>query len=259
MLLRLFYLALVIVLAPLMYAFTLEGVEFLASVFTLDSTKWFLLGAALAIPFSLIMLSESMIFITHLIHELEHAAIDFLFTFRLPARMEINPEQGVSSVNVSGRGGCIVLLAPYYFPLLTMPFLLLKALAALVFALLQMPFPAWLALVLDLLIGLTLVFHYASTLREFRLSQSDISRTGLIPSIVGVLFLSFMFLVLCVTVVIGSYAEFLDYLKVSLAATVDAYTAAFGFVKTNVVPLLQDVLGTSSGQSCQDCTLGPLL
>lgn len=245
MLLRLLYLALVILLAPLFYAFTLEGGMFLASVFTFESTKWFLLGAAVAIPVSLVMLTSSMTFIRHLIHELEHAAIDFLFTFRLPGRMEINPERRISSVAVSGRGGCLVPLAPYYFPLLTIPLLFLKALTALAFALLKMPFPAWLAAVLDLLIGLTLVFHYITSFREFRLSQPDIRETGFIPSIVGVLFMSFMFLVLSLTVVTGSYSEFLDYIQASLATTVDAYEAAFEFLRGHLLPVLEDLTRTS--------------
>ena len=248
MLLRLFYLALAILLAPLFYAFTLKGVQFLVSVFTFDSAKWFLLGAALAVPVSLVMLGRSLAFIRHLLHELEHAALAFLFTFQLPQSMQVNPAEG-SEVRVPRRGGCLVALAPYYLPLLTIPLLLFKALAALVFSLLQMPLPAWLAIVLDLLIGLTLVFHYITSLREFRLSQPDIKETGLLPSIVGVLFTSFIFLVLSVTVVVGSYAEFLDFLKASLATTVDTYAAVFGFVKTHLLPFLQELMATSPEQS----------
>lgn len=115
---RLFHLAFAVLLAPLFFAFSYEGALFLVSVFTFDSTKWFFLGAALALPVALLSLSYNIAFIEHLLHELEHAVVDFFFTFRLPRRLEVDPEQG-SKVYVSTRGGCIVSLAPYYFPILT--------------------------------------------------------------------------------------------------------------------------------------------
>lgn len=241
---RLFYFGLLVLLAPLVYAFAYEGVLYLISVFTFDATKWFLLGAAVGLPISLLILNNNTTFIEHLLHELEHAAIAFLFTFQLPRRMEVDPQQG-SRVYVPPRGGCLVTLAPYYFPMLTIPFLLLNALTALLFSLLKLPFPALLAAVLDLLIGATLMFHYVSTLRQFRLSQSDIRETGFIASIVGVLFLNLMFLVVSLTVVTGQYAEFLEYLKAAVATMVDAYKAVFEFLKAQLLPALDNSMQTT--------------
>ncbi|HSR32334.1 MAG TPA: hypothetical protein VLY63_17365 [Anaerolineae bacterium] len=244
---RLVNLAFAVLLAPLFLAFSYEGALFLVSVFTLDSTMWFLLGAALALPLSLLGLSKNIMFIEHLLHELEHAVVAFFFTFQLPRRLEVDPEQG-SKVYVPTRGGCLVTLAPYYFPMLTVPFLILKALAALLFSLLKVPFPALLVAVLDLLVGAALMFHYITTLKEFRFSQPDIKKTGLIASIVGVLFLNFMFLVLSIAVVTGSYPEFLDFLKSAVPGTVDAYKAALEFLKARLLPALDDLQETLVGQ-----------
>jgi hypothetical protein len=238
---RLFNLALVILLAPALYAFTYEGVLFLTSVLSFDSTKWFLIGAALSAVGCVILLPSKPNFIEVLLHELEHAALAFLFSFKLPKKMEIDPE-GTSKVVVVDRGGCLTTLAPYYFPLLTVPFLVLKALLALTFSMLKAPFPTFLAVPFDILIGATLVFHYAMTIREFGSFQKDISSTGLIPSLVLVLFLNFMFLVLSVTVVTGSYTEFVEYVKVALETTVDSYQAAFEFLKTQLLPAARDLI-----------------
>ena len=253
---RLLHFGLIILLAPLLYAFTREGVLYLVSVVTFDSITWFLLGVALAFPISLMLLNNSLAFIEHLIHELEHAVIAFLFTFRLPGRMEIDPEEG-SEVRVTRGGGCLVALAPYYFPMLTVPLLLLKVVAALAFSLLKMSFPTLLAAAFDFLIGATLMFHYLSSIKEFRFSQDDIRETGYIPSIVGVFFLSLLFLLLSVTVVVGSYSEFLGYLETAFAATVEAYRAAFEFLSTLLLPWRGELIEELVSLLCENCTPTP--
>jgi hypothetical protein len=257
MLIRLFYLALVVLLAPLFFAFAYEGALFLASVFSLDATKGFLIGAAVGFPISLVMVNNSnLLFVTHVLHEFEHAFASFLITFQLPKKMEIDTEKG-SKVFVPPSGGCLVTLAPYYFALLTIPFLVFKAALYFVFSLMQMPFPALLAVGLDLLIGATLVFHYATSLKEFRFSQPDIKKTGYLSSIVGVLFVNFMMLVLSLTVVTGSYAGFLEYLKTAVVTTMEAYTTAYEWLTTKLVPFLDNLLQTILGKVCRDCTPTP--
>lgn len=254
---RLFYLALVVLLAPLFFAFAYEGALFLASVFSLDATKSFLIGAAVAFPISLVMVNNSSArFISHLLHELEHASVSFLFTFQLPKKMQINTEEK-SEVTLPKTGGCLVTLAPYYFALLTIPFLLFKALLAFVLSPLEIPVPSLLGAGLDLLIGATLVFHYVTSLKEFSFSQPDIKKTGYIPSIVGVAFVNFMMLVLSLAVVTGSRVAFWDYLKTAVSATMEAYTAAYEWITTKVVPFLEELLQTIRGEVCQDCTPTP--
>jgi hypothetical protein len=207
--------SLVLVLVPLFYAFTYQGILFLASISTLDAIEWFLLGAALSLLAYVLLLNHRIDFVEHFLHEMEHASVSFLFTFQLPGRMEIDPNQG-SKTFVPTTGGCIMLLAPYYFPLLTFPILILKALAALAFSLLKVSFPIFLIIGFDLLIGATLLFHFVCTLKEFGTFQTDITKSGTIASVVMVLFLNFVFLVLSMTVVTGSYTQFLSYLKIGL-------------------------------------------
>jgi hypothetical protein len=199
-----------------------------------------------------------LVFIEDLLHELEHAVVAFLFTFRMPSRMEIDTEED-SITHVPRGGGCFVALAPYYLPMLTVPLLLLKLVSAFAFSLLEISFPTLLAAAFDFLIGATLMFHCLSSIKEFRFSQDDITRTGYIPSIVGVLFLSFLFLVLSVTVVVGSYSEFLGYLEIAFVAMIDAYKAAFEFLTTLLLPWIGGLMEIIANLNCETCTPTPRL
>jgi hypothetical protein len=250
---------LVVLLAPFFFAFAYEGAKYVASVFTLEATKWFLLGAALALPFSILILNNDVVFIEHLVHELEHAVMAFIFSGRWPTRMEIDPEKG-SKVTVSTGGGCIltvVTLAPYGFAMFTVPFLVIKALIDLVFHFLEGPVPVYVDVVFDLLIGASLMFHYVFALKQFRFSQPDIKKTGWVASLVSVLFLNFMFLVVSMAVVTGTYAQFWEYLKSAVAMTVDAYKAAWDFLVTRILPFLSGLLQSIIQLFCPDCTPTP--
>ncbi len=241
---KLLYFVVLLLLAPLFWTFGREGVRFLKAVFPFDATQWFLAGAFLSLLICLLLLRDRLGFLQVLLHELEHAIVFFLFTFRWPDSMEVTPPNGVTGWVGVNRWllfwfAPLLSLAPYYFPLLTIPFLLLKALAALAFTLLEMPFPGFLAAALDLLIGLTLTLHILCTLKEFRASQPDIRDLGLIVSFVTTLFLNFLFVLLSITVVTGRYAEFLAYVKSTFPVAVDAYKASFAWLKEHVPPALQ--------------------
>jgi hypothetical protein len=254
---RLFYLTLVALLGPLLVSFAYEGVLLLVSICTLDATKWFLLGAVLSLSAYVLLLNNNIAFIEHLLHEIEHAALAFFFSFQLPRRMEIDPEQG-SEVTVARGGGCLMTLAPYYFPLLTIPFLVLKALAALAFFVLEISFPTVLALALDLLIGATLIFHIMCTVKEFVSDQGDIKKIGFIASLIAVLFLNLMFVILSVVVVTGSYTECLEYIKTAAAATVNAYQTVYEYTKTHVIPALNDLFRSIRDRFCENCSSTPV-
>jgi hypothetical protein len=84
------------------------------------------------------------------------------------------------------------------------------------------------------------MFHLVCTLQEFRLSQPDIKQSGRIASILVVLFLSFMFVLLSVAVVTGSYTELVDYGKAALETTADAYQAVLDYARTRLLPRVAD-------------------
>jgi hypothetical protein len=241
--LKVLYFVLLLLLAPLLLAFTREGVQFLVAVWALGAVKWFLLGAALATLYYILTRKRENDFVQILLHEMEHAAMAFLFTGHWPQKMEIEPPEGKT---VTGSG-CFLSwltplrpLAPYFLPLLTIPFLLLKALAALAFLVLKTPFPSLLAAALDLLIGATLTLHTLYTVKEFRPSvQTDIKKAGLFVSLVTVAFLIFLSVVISIAVVTGGYAEFWAYVKTALMAAWELYQEAYAWLKVHLPPALQ--------------------
>lgn len=248
---------LIILLAPAFFAFVYEGFLFVVAVFTLEATTlWFLGGIALSLFVYVLFLWGNFGFVEHLLHELEHTVLYFLRTFKWPTRMEIDPEKG--SKTLVTDGGCLLLLlAPYYFPLLTVPFLLVKALVSFFYSWREAPLPTFVAGPLDLLIGATFLFHLVCTCQEFRFYQTDIKKTGRIASVIAVFFLNSMFVVLIVAVVTGAYAEFLDYLKATLPATVAAYQAVLDFSKTQVLPMVGNWIQTLRDSFCLQCTPTP--
>ncbi len=253
---RLLNLALVIVLAPLIFGCTYEGAAYLASVFTLDATKWFLAGTVLFLFVYLLFLNNGIAFIEHFLHESEHAAVSFFFTRKLPSRMEIDPEKG-SKVLLPKAGGCLVDLAPYYLPLLAVPLLAFKALVDLVYSLLKAVPPPYVDGAFDVLIGAAFVFHLLCTLKEYSSIQTDIKKSGVIPSLFAVLFLNFLFLLLCVTVIAGSYAELLEYVKAAFWTSVDAYGVAYEFLTTELLPAAGKLVKAISDRFCRTCTPTP--
>jgi hypothetical protein len=240
---RLFNLAATVLLAPFFAAFAYHGVRLIVAMFTpFERSQWFVAGMALSLFASLVFLQGNIGFVQKLLHELEHAVLAFLFSGQPPVQMTIRT-RGDSEVVTANAGGCLRALAPYYLPLLTIPFLLLKALLALVLSLLDTPFPATVSAALDFLIGATLIFHYLTSLREFSLAQPDIQKTGILPSLVAVLFINLSFFVLSLVVVTGSYAAFLDYLKTASQTMFALYADAYEFLVNRGIPALAGLLG----------------
>lgn len=223
-----------ILLAPLIYAFTYEALLFfLRSGITFKSIQWFLLGFALSILIYFLLLGDRLRFWEIFEHELTHLITGLMF-FKKPASFVVAPGEVNGAVRIqSGFGSTPITLAPYFLPLFTLPFLLIKPF-------LPPPFDQ----VANFLIGFTLAFHYASLIAwEFRPSQPDFRSTGVIFSIVVTIFLNIVFLVVILGIVTGNYTGILDYFKNGFDRTVEAYKAVIEFLLTGVIPAISEWLG----------------
>jgi hypothetical protein len=160
--------------------------------------------------------------------------------------------------SVVGVGGCATTLAPYFFPLLTVPLLLLKALTALVLSLLETPFPPFLAGAFDVLIGATLMLHFIGLAKEFRLRQTDIRSTGIICSLVTVFALNVLLVVVTAAVVANEYAGLLSYVRIGAARSLENYRTVLEFAQTQIYPAIGNLLERVRGSTCPDCTPTPL-
>lgn len=196
---RFIRLFILLLLAPFICSCSLEAFSFLFSNLDLGSLDSFGIGFVVCI---LVYAGTSQTrgpiysdfqFIMTLRHEMTHAVALMLAGGRID-RMEVvnraeRPGQEVISVvQPSSPVGLKswIALAPYYFPLLTIPLLPLR------FCVLS-----WVREVLDFLIGFTLGFHYTSLMDEllgqrFGLGQTDITETGVISSYVVIGFFNLL-------------------------------------------------------------------
>lgn len=229
---------LLVLLGPLIYSFVYEAYLLLVSGVSLASIFWFIGGLLsylflyISILWSSDRLLYTIIFFEHLEHELGHSLVNFMFlggTRRLIANPldsynelignpRIKPEdEETSKVSYLERHGLDfpIALAPYYFPVLTVPLLIAKPLAL---------FP--LREIIDFLIGFTLAFHFIGLLREFGIWQKDISDNGLIFSSCVTCLLNTIVLVIVLCVASSNYSAILDYFQNSIARTPESYQTA---------------------------------
>jgi hypothetical protein len=194
-LLKPFTFFLLILLAPMICACSTEMLLFLASDIDFGLLDWFLVGfVCFALVYGAILYTGGVFqshlhFIRLLRHELTHSVTTMLTGGRVREMLVANPieKPGTNSyVDALGLGGLIgpfVYLSPYYLPLFTLPFLLLRYLVA-----------SPIQQAIEFMIGFTLAFHYTSLIDEllkqrFGLRQTDIRKTGVMLSyvVIGVL------------------------------------------------------------------------
>jgi hypothetical protein len=207
-----------VLLIPLICAFWVEGLELIASMLVWPALKWFGLGLVISVLFGALTNGAIARFIKVAVHELAHASVGSPVTGGVKY-MEAKSE-GRSRTEF--RSGCnpiwpFVLLAPYYLPLLTIPFLLVEPFAAYVSATAK--------IVVDLLIGLTLGFHYVLTAEQFSFRQTDLQAAGFLVAIGLTFTMLLIWLVIILAVVLDQYANI-------LALFVNAFAQAPEYYRT---------------------------
>lgn len=153
---QLLYFLVFLLLIPLLFSFWVEGLSLIASILDLPALKWFGFGLLVSVFIGGLSNGTVASFIEAAMHELTHASVGS------PLMGEVTYMEAKSqgeSVTKFGDG-CnpifpFVALAPYYFPLLTVPFLLVEPIAA--------HLSATAKHVVDFLIGSTLGFQKHSS------------------------------------------------------------------------------------------------
>lgn len=229
---RLARLGLLLLLAPLLYAFLEQAYLFARSEITFERIVWFLAGMVCYLLFYAIVFhgNQDYEFVETFTHELAHAVVS-ISLLQMPQGFIVDLKNRKAEVQTRSRSP-FTALAPYYLPLFTIPFLLLKPIVL----------PPFHSLV-DFFIGFTLGFHYVLFLNDFRLRQTDITKTGIIFSFVLTFFLNILFLVIILCVVINCYQCILDYFKASFLGAVDAYKAALEWLRSEAIPRAKDLVG----------------
>jgi hypothetical protein len=219
-----------ILLAPLVYALAREAVAFVTSNVTWQAINWFLIGlgaGAAAYILAEALHSKSVRFIEVFRHELAHFVVSILLG-KMPESIFVsNKEAGTLGEVKDVRPWFWVGLAPYYFPVFTIPLLLIKPVV-----------PGVVKDIADLAIGVTLVFQYGAIFRGKFFRQPDVKKTGRMFSFIVTLVLNIVWLVIILCVVTENYAGIITYFKGTVGRTVALYKAIFLFSREEVLPVL---------------------
>lgn len=186
---------------------------------TLDQVKWILAGLAgflLLIP---ALLSQNLNFLRVFEHESGHMLTNLMFFQTIVEFRASGTDGGVVKSRGTPLLAWIITLAPYYLPVLTLPLLMMR------------PFVTFSVLsVVDVLIGISLGFHYYGLLEEFEARQPDIQENTLPFSFLVVFLFNVWVLILVSAVVLEDFTFLMTYVQRSFDASVEAYRIVIGWM-----------------------------
>lgn len=182
-----------LLLLPLAIAFTIEAFVTIGEEVSPAEVVWLCVGFGGFVLLYPLSFNKNRLFAEHFEHELSHTALNLLW-WRTLVEFRIHPyKENESYVRASPIpfGAWVMVLAPYYFPVFTIPFLIIRPF-----------FDPLLQPMLDIFIGIALAFHYVTLFKEFSLRQTDIQAYTLPLSFVLTLLLNCLFTVLIIILVI---------------------------------------------------------
>ncbi|NUO82068.1 hypothetical protein HUU05_18510 [candidate division KSB1 bacterium] len=210
-------LLLLFLFTPLLYAFVAKSFLFLFSHFVELWSNWFLYGALLYVILYVALLWAKLGFLETFEHEMAHMVMGYLFFNNAKAFVASWRKEGF--VQFSRIPNTLIILAPYFLPVFTLPFLFAK------------PFVTKAAHnFVNFFLGLTLAFHLISMLREFGPKQSDIFRVGLKSSLIIVFVFNCIFAVITLGFALDQYAHLGAYFKDAFVAAWQIYAWVFAKV-----------------------------
>jgi len=201
---------LLLLLAPMLFAFIYQALLYVLPNLKLLWGNWFLYGFLGYGLLYLVFLRSEVTFLEIFEHELAHTVTAYAFLNRVHLFAVHAKVGGV--VEHQRASNFVIVLAPYFLPLFTLPLLPLR------------PFintPAVNAI--NFLIGASLAFHYAGLAKEFSPQQPDIRHSGLVFSLILILFFNALFAVLILSFVLGDYSRILAFAKSGFWTSVAAY------------------------------------
>lgn len=192
---------------PLSYSFILQFIKQLFPVINLGQPQiWFWGACGVMALFTLIFIRQSS-FIAILKHELCHNLFAIL-TFRKPTGLHVTAGKG-GEFQHEGKTNFLMILAPYFFPLLSSVMMLISLLDI-----------RSRTLFLGLL-GATVGFDLFTSLKDIHLKQTDLRKYGLFFSWCFILLAALIFYGMVIAYVTGGYSASGHYF-------IEGFTQAWG-------------------------------
>jgi hypothetical protein len=218
-------------LSPLIVALWIQGGIFLISLPDLRALLWFGVGLLGTLLLGLVLRGAVLHFSELATHEMTHALVGFPL-LGAPTKLQVTADtRGGAGTTTFGnpQESFLVLIAPYSFPILAMPLLIIKFL----------PFaqtaPA--SIVIDMLLGAALGFHYVSIWHFLGTTQTDFLRAGAIAGFSIAMTFQLLFLIVALCALMGMPGLIGGYAIAALARTRDYYGFVFAGVSRSLAEL----------------------
>jgi hypothetical protein len=223
-----------LLLLPLLAALWVEGGIFLVSLPNPQALLGFFAGLVGMLLLCAVLRGSELHLAEGATHEMTHALVGWPFMGK-PVSIEVKADSASPSGEIkwisANRPNFIVSIAPYSFPILAIPPLILKLLP---FG--QTP-PASLAI--DAVLGAALAFHYLSIWDAIRVSQPDLTNVSVTAGVAAALTFQLLFLVVGLSAVMGIpqliggyfravWVRMLDYYEFALGLLAQVWSAATG-------------------------------
>lgn len=237
------------VLIPLVAAFCLQAYFSITGAVTWQDLTWMMVGLFGYFILYVVLIGNSLRFFEVFEHELNHT-ITAMLSLGTVLRFRVFPAKDENALKRSESGqyafegdttalgsGCfLVVLAPYFLPLFTIPLLVIRPLT-----------PEFLVPAANVVIGATLGFHFAGLANEFRTYQTDIKLETLPFSVVVTLLFNVIILVLVISVVVDNLRLTFDYLREAFVRSFDYYSFIAAWIaQFGILAKLQEIVSLLS-------------
>ena len=222
---KVFKFVLAFLLIPLVVAFVAVAGQMLLHDVPWGELQWALIGFAAYVFLYPLIRTRNLHFIEIFEHELAHMITD-LSVFRRLQEFRVNPEENKScvahtpSTGIPGMG-CLTTLAPYFLATFTIPLLAVRFIT-----------PENLVPALDVVIGVSLGFHFVALFYEFRPRQTDLQKQTMPFAIVITVLLNTILVIVVIGVLLQDFTVVLDYWKSALLEAGTYYTEIFDWLRT---------------------------
>jgi hypothetical protein len=157
-------------------------------------------------------------------HELTHALFAVLFFKKIHSISASRRKGGMISIE---SGNAVIALAPYIFPLT--PSIVLIFLFIL---------PAEFQFYIFFLLGFAYQFHLMNLVQEFHLGQSDLQKSGIVFSVIIILFANLVYFGLLLSALEGKFSSFYQFIWDGFILSVNYMSLFFSFFRNELINVI---------------------
>lgn len=210
-------LLLVLLLLPVSYSFLRESACFVLAIPDGAPFIWASVGAAAGFLTAMLFSERVLRLLEAMSHEGKHALVALILGHKV-AGIEAYADKDSATLVASPTW--LIYLAPYTLPILTLPLLVIRA-----------ALPGFQPMIIDILIGLTFMFHLVELADTLGHRQTDLKIVGYSVSLIIIVLVNVVFLIVILAVIQGDLAGLLGYFRRSVTQSPTYYRIEFDLLR----------------------------